>query len=488
MYRAPMTASRASQDAEDVRDHSTAFRKELGLGDLVLTQILFIVGLGWIGTAGRLGPSHVVFWLLAIVFFYIPSAAVVIHLNRIMPLEGGLYQWAKLGFNEMTGFLVAWNLWLYVIVNTSELGLQVTTYLSYALGPEARWIASYKPLIAASACVLLGGLVVVSTLGLGVGKWLHNAGGVLIMILFSALVALPILNYWMGTLPNSQPMSLALPALTLLNLNILGKMSFGALGGFEYIAIVAGECRDPVRTITRSVFIAAPIIAAMFILGTASVLCFVRPDQIDLIGPIAQVLEAGSRPLGLVAHLAPIVIMTITVVRVAQASVNFTGSTRLPMVAGWDRLLPQWFTRLHVRYRTPVNSILFVGMVTVALAVVVTIGVGEQEAYQILNNASGTFYALTYLVMFAIPLLGARESGGRAPLWLKVAALSGFLMTALYVGLSIFPIIEVGSVALFAAKISLMIVATNVAGAIIFLLARRRRSAVGEIAPAIDAS
>ncbi|HEY7496922.1 MAG TPA: APC family permease [Vicinamibacterales bacterium] len=456
--------------------HSSEFKKELGLRDLVLTQVLFIVGLGWIGTAARLGPSHVVFWFLAIVLFYLPSAAVVIHLTRLMPLEGGLYQWAKLGFNEMIGFLVAWNLWLYVIVNTSELGLQVTTYLSYALGGDARWMASHKPLIMFAGCALIGGLVIVSTLGLGVGKWLHNAGGILILVLFGALAALPAINYFNGTLPDPRPFSLTVPALTLLNLNILGKMGFGALGGFEYIAIVAGECRDPARAIGRSVVIAAPVIAAMFILGTGSVLCFVRPDEIDLIGPIAQVLDIGSRSLGLVAHVVPIVIMTITVVRVAQASVNFTGSTRLPMVAGWDHLLPQWFARLHAHYRTPVNSILFVGAVTLALAIAVNIGVGEQEAFQLLNNASGIFYALTYLVLFAVPIVGLRHAEP-APLWLKMAAASGFAMTALYVGLSIFPIVQVGSVALFAAKISVMILLTNAVGAVIFAAARARRAA-----------
>lgn len=90
-----------------VRAESAALRKELGLGDLVLTQILFIVGLAWIGVAGKLGPSHVVFWLLAMLLFYVPSAVAVIYLNRLMPLEGGLYQWAKLGFNEIVGFMLA---------------------------------------------------------------------------------------------------------------------------------------------------------------------------------------------------------------------------------------------------------------------------------------------------------------------------------------------------------------------------------------------
>ena len=117
--------------------HSAGLRKDLGLADLTLTQILFIVGLPWVGVAAKQGPSHVVFWLVAIVLFYLPSAAVVIHLNRLMPLEGGLYQWAKLGFNELTGFLVAWNLWLFAILNTSETGLQVTQYSATSSDPAA---------------------------------------------------------------------------------------------------------------------------------------------------------------------------------------------------------------------------------------------------------------------------------------------------------------------------------------------------------------
>src|SRR5438445_12889129 len=123
------------QEEQRVEARSATFKKELGLTDLVLTQILFIVGLPWVGVAAKQGPAHVVLWLAAIVLFYLPSAAVVAHLNRAMPLEGGLYQWAKLGFNELTGFMVAWNLWLFAILNTSETGLQVTQYVQYAFGP-----------------------------------------------------------------------------------------------------------------------------------------------------------------------------------------------------------------------------------------------------------------------------------------------------------------------------------------------------------------
>ena len=75
------------QGERSVAAHTAGLKKELGLGNLVLTQILFVMGLGWVGAAAKLGPSHVVFWLLAVLLFYIPSAIVVVHLSRRMPLE-----------------------------------------------------------------------------------------------------------------------------------------------------------------------------------------------------------------------------------------------------------------------------------------------------------------------------------------------------------------------------------------------------------------
>src|SRR5437764_1179131 len=218
-------------------------------------------------------------------------------------------------------------------------------------------------------------------------------------------------------------------------------MGFGALGGFEYVAIHAGECRNPVRSIARSVAVAAPIIAAMFILGTSSVLALVPGDQIDLIAPIPQVLSAGFRPFGAAGAAAPLAIAALACVRVAQSSVMFAGTTRLPMVAGWDGVLPPWFTRLDPRYRTPVNSILFVGAATFALATAGLVGVGKQEAFQLLWNASAIFYALTYLVMLAYllehadgiafsrgisdpeePTIAVRDMTGAITTWIEVGA------------------------------------------------------------------
>jgi amino acid transporter len=464
-----------------VEAHSATLKKELGVRDLALTQILFIVGLTWIGVAGKLGPSHVVFWLLALALFYVPSAAVVIYLNGLMPLEGGLYQWAKLGFNQTVGFMLAWNLWLYVIVFTSEIGLQCATYLSYAIGPSAAWMTSSGAFVALASAVVLSMMVVTSIVGLSVGKWVHNTGGIFMITIFGTVVLLPILGLLTGTLPSYHPFRTQVPEVSLFSLNILGKMGFGALGGFEYMAILAGETRSPARSVSRSVFIAAPVIALMFVLGTSTVIAYIPIDEIDLIGPVAQVLRVGFGPFGIATPLVTVAILMTLSMRVGQASVAFTAVTRLPMVAGWDHMLPSWFSKLHPTYKTPVNSIVLVGASSFAIASLSLIGVGHAEAFQLLFNTSGIFYALTYVVMFAIPLFGLKSVTPRPPLWLRLASWSGLLMTLLYIVLSVFPIIKVESVFAFAFKIVLLIAAMNLVGIGILLSARRRASAVARV-------
>jgi len=458
----------------EVEERSAVFKKELGLFDLVLTQVVFVVGTIWVGHAAKLGSDQNVFWILAILTFYIPLAAAVIFLNRLMPLEGGLYQWAKLAFNDFVAFLVAWNLWVFGISILAGIGLVVTTNISYAIGPQAAWMKEAKLLINLVSAGLVVLMVLAATRGLGLGKWVHNAGGLLLMITFAALIGLPFFALFRGTISEYHPFAMSIPTLSTYNINVFSKLALGALTGFEYVAILAGETKAPARNIARSVVIAAPIIAVMFILGTSSVLTFVTPATVDLISPIPQVLSKGFGSFGWVGKIISLTIVGVVVRQIALMSIYFAGNTRLPMVAGWDSLLPKWFTGLHPKYKTPVNSILFVGAVTLVLGVLSLSGVGAQEAFQLLDNAGGVFYACTYLVLFAIPIVGMKSFGVTCPMWLKIACSSGFIVTVIYIGFTIVPIIDVVSPLRFAAKIISVVVLANGVGVLLYWLSKRR--------------
>src|ERR1700679_4139084 len=117
-----------------------ALRRPLGLGDLVLAQILNVVGSTWIGIAADLGRAQALTWIAAMLLFYLPTGAVVIYLNREMPLEGGIYRWAKEAFGDLVGFLVAWNVWVYAAAVVATVLFAVPSELAYMIGPSAAWL------------------------------------------------------------------------------------------------------------------------------------------------------------------------------------------------------------------------------------------------------------------------------------------------------------------------------------------------------------
>src|SRR5436309_9612210 len=460
----------------DVKEHSAGLQKPLGLRDLVLTQVLFVVGSSWVGAAAKLGQAHLFFWLLAILFFYIPQAAVVIYLNRLMPLEGGIYQWAKLGFNEFAGFIVAWNLWLLSITVIALGGMFTTTNISYAIGSSAAWMPNSKWCVSLISAALVCGLGWTCVRGLSLGKWVHNVGAFAMFVVYAALIFLPLLGLARGELKTYQPLQFALPAMSIFYcFNIFSKLAVGALSGFEYVAILAGETPAPARVIGRSVLIASAVIALAFILGTSSVLAFVGNNPIDLIGPVPQTLRLGLHSFPIAGAVASIGILLMTVRTISSTSVHFTGTSRLPMVAGWDRLLPVWFTRLHSKYKTPINSVVFVGIITLVIAISSQIGAGIQEAFQLVDNAANVFYGIVYFMMFAIPIFGAASVRSGAPIWLRIAAICGALVSLSGIFFTVYPIIDVPSPLNFAVKIIAVTAIANAIGAAIYFAGKRRQ-------------
>jgi amino acid transporter len=463
----------AAERIRSVQAHSAPLRRQLGVVDLALAQILYVVGTVWVGTAAKLGPAHLGLWIVAIVLFYLPQAAVVIYLNRLMPVEGGLYQWTSLSLGRFAGFLVAWNQWAYTVVIMATFAVGIATNLSYVLSSNAAALAEIPAYRIGVAIVSIVGIAVVTRVGLGVGKWFQNLGGAAQFLIYAALIAVPFVALWRGRISSYEPFAAALPEATAHHFNLFSKMALGALSGFEYVAILAGECRDPARSIRRSVLVAVPIIALMFILGTSSVVALVPNEQIDLASPIPQALTIGFQMTG-AGFIVPYLVLLLLMRQIGSMTLLFAGNSRLPLVAGWDGLLPAWFTRLDPRFRTPRNSILFVGALTLGLALAGQAGVGVQEAFQVLENTAGTFYGLTYLALFAIPLVAAKRLLQAPPLWLRAAALCGFGVTLLYVVLTPVPILEVLNPGVFAAKIIVCVLVANLVGVTIYFLARRR--------------
>ena len=78
------------------RDLSTPqLPRVMRLADVVLFNITAVVGLRWLTTAAQFGSASVLLWVLAMLIFFLPSAAAVRELTDIDPGEGGIYRWVS---------------------------------------------------------------------------------------------------------------------------------------------------------------------------------------------------------------------------------------------------------------------------------------------------------------------------------------------------------------------------------------------------------
>jgi amino acid transporter len=466
-------------------------RKTLGLRDLVPMQVLMVVGVTWAGIAARQGSTHVAFWLLGIALLFLPAAAVIHYCVKIWPYEGGVYQWTKYAMGPFAGFISAWNFATWALLALASLGLLTATSLSYAFGPRAAWMADSRGLIAALNVGLFALILTINIFGFGIGRWVSHFGTAVTLLVTALLIVLLFVHpHSSAAHPHvapQRPFSLAFPALTMLSINLFSKLAFNGLTGLEQVAVFAGEIRSPGRTILRSAWIAAPGIALMYILSTGTMLDYTPAERIDLNGPIPQVLAAafgGGDPAaadfdwGLMLGRAAI--LALALAQVAQYTVVVAETSRLPMVAAWDHLLPAWFTRLHPRYRTPTRSLGLIVLLSVALGFLASAGTGAQEAYQLIVTSDNVCYGIYYLLMFAVPLIAGTRFGLRPDLrpgaLLRFACLCAIVVTALSMALSLVPIVAVPRPWLFALKVALTALAANLAGAAIYWRGMRRKA------------
>jgi amino acid transporter len=458
-------------------------KRELGLRDLVPMQILLVVGLTWAGTAAHLGQTHVVFWIGAVLLLFVPLASVVGWCAKIWPTEGGIYQWTKAAWGPLVGFMTAWNFGMWALMAVAAIGVQVAAAISYAIGPRAAWMQENHWLLAGLTTVIFLLILLVNVFGLGVGRWVAHFGtSVTVLITLLLLTLLFWHPHTSAAHPHvnpQKPFGLELPIVTLLSINLFSKVAFNALSGLEQVAVFAGETRDPGKAILRSAWIAAPIIVLIYVLMTGSMLTYTPADKINLASPIPQVLAAafgGGSTQGIDwgLMLGRVAILVLAIALIGQYSVIIAETSRMPLVAGWDGLLPAWFTKLDPRWKTPTRSLLVIVLACIAVGLLASVGTGAQEAFQLLTDSGNICYGLTYLMLFAIPLFVGSRFGTKPGSWLKLAALSGLGMTLLAIGFQLLPITDVSNVWAFAAKVSGTALLLNSVGLGIYLRGTRR--------------
>ncbi len=381
-------------------DPKTQLRKSMGFWDVLLFNIATVLGPRWIAAAGHNGTSSISLWILAAVFFFVPGALVINELSSRFPEEGGLYVWSREAFGTFHGFIAGWTYWIYTVFYFPGLLLASASMAAYIIGGRGAALSQDRAFQLTVSLALLLVAVVLNLIGLNIGKWLQNAGGVGTYLPLVILAAVAVLVCFRHGSATHFTVANMLPTWNWDTVNFWSQIAF-AFTGLELVSAMSEEVRDPRRTLPRAVFGAGALIALMYIAGTFAILALLPASDIDPQSGVFHAVTAGSIALG-VGFLGIVAAILVTIGNAGGVGSTVAGIARVPFVVGIDRYLPAAFGKIHPRWKTPWVSILVQATASGAILLLSQIKSRTVvEAYQFLIDAAIILYFIPFLYMFA---------------------------------------------------------------------------------------
>ncbi|HXQ26945.1 MAG TPA: APC family permease [Candidatus Acidoferrales bacterium] len=442
-------------------DPKNQLRRAIGPWDLLLFNVASVLGPRWIAVAAHNGTSSVSLWLLAAAFFFLPTTYIIAELSTRFPEEGGLYAWSKKAFGEFHGFVAGWTYWIYTFFYFPGLLIASVAMCAYVGGSGAAHLAQNKWFLIAGSFVLLFAAVYLNMIGVGIGKWLQNAGGLGTYLPLLMLVGLGAYLWRVhGSVTHFTWLNIR-PAWNWDTLNFWPQIAF-AFGGLELASAMSEEIRDPRTTFPRAILGSGVSIVLIYIAGTMALLAILPAGVVDPKSGVFQALTTGSTALriGFFGILAAIFVVFGNA---GGVGATVAGVARIPFVVGIDRYMPAAFGKIHPRWKTPWISILVQAVISCAILLVIQLNETVNGAYQILVDAATILYFIPFVYMYAAVIKLAYRAdraanedavlipGGKLGVW--IAGLMGLSIVLIAIGLSFVPPAEAAHKWLFELKL-----------------------------------
>jgi amino acid transporter len=461
--------------------------RALKLRDLVLFNLVAVLGLRHLGTTAKFGPGSLLMWLIAAVFFFIPQGLAVIELSSRFPKEGGIYFWTKRGLGEGHGFLCGWCYWINNVLYYPNLLMSAAVIATFIFGKSGNGLSDNWAYVLP---VTLGSLwiaTLINIVGVGTGKWLQNAGGIGTYIPGIILISLGVYGAMTGPPANELTLATLKPDLNNLPaLNLLASIAF-AFAGLELASTMGDEVENP-RSLPRSIFISAPLIAIVYILGTAAVLWRLPNKDVNVVSGFLEAIKAGANNISpALWWIVPLCATLYAIGNLGGLGAWLIGPARMAFVIGLDRYFPKAFGVVHPRWHTPHVAILVQATLGTIFLLVSVLGKGTnvEDVYLILLDTQILIYFIPYLYLFVVFLIHRRRGenasevvlvpGGSIGAWLT--GLSGAIVTLFAMIIATIPPPDMGGSALvFRLKVIGGALGFILIGGLIYLRARVSRN------------
>ncbi len=416
----------------------------MGFVDVALFYIVTGVSLRWIATAAAAGPSSLLVWVGAFLFFYLPLAMAVLELSSRHPDEGGLYAWANRSFGSFAGFMAGWCYWTSNLPYFPAVFYFAASNAIYVGGDNWLWLQgepAYFMWFAIGALALIAWLNIA---GLKHARWLHNIGAYGMWLPVAIVAFLGVLSWFRFGSATEFSASSLMPSFQLKDMLFWASMAF-AFSGCETASFMSGEIKEPRRTIPRALVVSGAVIASCYILGTIAVLLILPSSEVNSLSGLLQAVSHAAHKLGWL-WIVPVTALLIAVGNLGAAGGFLAATSRIPFVAGIDRMLPPAFGKVHPKYGTPHVAILTQAGLGALFVFLGQAGTTVKGAYDVLVSMGIITSFVPFLFVFLSLMHMQREPAGpdtmRVPGGKPIAYLLGMvglLTTAFAIGLAMLP-------------------------------------------------
>ena len=455
-------------------------KRSIGFRDLALFYVASGLSIRWIALAAAAGPSVLVIWLAALVFFFVPLAACVMELSSRYPQEGGMYIWAEQAFGEFSGFITAWTYWMSNVPYFSAVLYFAAASTLFAFGERGQRLTSSAGYFMIFSAGWLAVITLLNIVGLDIGKWLNNVASMGSILPLAIVIVLGAMSYArFGTMLHFGFANM-MPHWSMKNA-IFWSGVFFAFSGLESGSAMGDEIRNPRRTIPWAILAGGTVMVIGYLAGTSALLVAVPADAMSGPDGLLNGIRTLSSHLGVYWLLAPMALL-VSMNGVGNAAAYLSSTSRLPFVAGIHNYLPPVFGKIHPRFRTPWVAIAVYGAAGIVMALLGQAGTSVRGAYDILVGMAGITTFLPYLFVFGALIRfqnrpmepGALCIPGGKPVAVVMATL-GLASTIATIVLSVIPSADDPHPALAVAKILGLTALMLGGGVLAFAIARYKQ-------------
>ena len=376
--------------------HGEGLARDLTLFDTINLVIGTIIGSGIFLVPAEIARAvHTPGWMVGVWviggILTMLGALSLAELGAAMPEAGGIYSFITRGFGRLWGFLCGWMLFMVATSGSiATLGAAFPIYLGafVPLNPTTTKIAGV---------VVIAILTWINIIGVKNGARVGNfltackVGGLVVMVL--AIFLLP------GPGPDSRAAASAPPLpsgpVPLAAIGVALVAVLWAYEGWHDVTFAAGELHDPQRNFPRAIIGGVGIVIVLYLLANFAYLKVLSPAEIAASDRVA--LTAMTRVTGVWGGKLLTAAILCSILGAMNALI--LAGPRAYYQMAKDGLFLERVSRVHPKWRTPVEALLFQGLWSAFL--VLFIG-GFSQLFTYVIFGGWIFYALAVLAVIAL--------------------------------------------------------------------------------------